>query len=268
MANRSTLDLSIIVPCRNEEENLELLLSRTDAAFHDTGIHWEIILIDDGSTDGTWSKISELEEKLDNARGIKHEVNKGIPGGWKPGVTHARGRYVRTTDADLQYLPEDFPRLYQTLREKEARGVDIVQGKREEHSKANSLRLALSMGFSIMLNLLFGMNLKDIKSGFLVMKREIFIDVLDYKTPYRHFQHLVTISAFCKGYHILQVPVLFDERHAGESNISRPLAFSLDALRDLPAAFLEFRINRTGRKKAKRSAASDTQSAAMERKVE
>lgn len=248
MANRTEIDISIIVPCRNEEENLDLLFSRTGAAFSDTGIRWEIILIDDGSTDDTWNKINELGEKSDNVRGVRHERNMGIPGGWKSGNASARGRYVLTTDADLQYRPEDFPKLYLALREKEADGIDIVQGKRDEHSGANLLRLTLSKGFSFMLNTLFGMKLKDIKSGFLVMKREIFADVLDYKSSFRHFQHLVTIAAFCKGYRIHQVPVLFDTRNAGASNISRPLAFSLDALRDLPAAFLEFRLGKTARK--------------------
>lgn len=235
------MELSIIVPCHNEEDNLELLVSRTESAMDSLDIYWEILLIDDGSTDKTWEVIKRLEKTSKHVRGVRHETNRGIPEGWRSGIVSAGGEYALTTDADLQYLPEDIPVLYKTLKDKEREGVHIVQGCRRKHSRINPLRLMLSKGFSLILNLIFRMRLEDIKSGFLVMRRNIFADVMEYEYNYTHFQHLVTIAASSKGYKIHQVPIKFDVRHKGESNITHPLLFSAGALRDLLPAISEFR---------------------------
>ncbi|MDD5556343.1 MAG: glycosyltransferase family 2 protein [bacterium] len=241
--------VSVIVPCYNEEGNIEELVARTDTNFREHGIDGEIILVDDASTDGTAAKIREVMRRFPNVVTETHPRNLGIAGGWRTGLRLARGGYVLITDADLQYAPEDNAKLVARALET---GADIVQGFRIGHNYSDSLRYSLSLGFCWTLNILFGCRLHDIKSGYIVFRREVFRDVLETRHRYRHFQHFVTISAVSKGYRIVQVPIIFYERHWGSSFITNPFAFSLGSLRDLPKALWEFlvlnRLLRRGRR--------------------
>jgi phenylacetate-CoA ligase len=243
---QSPLDLSIIVPCFNEEGNLRELTRRLLEALEQARINAEILLVDDASKDGTRALIQELSRSHDGAIvGIFHDENRGIVGGWRSGVAQAQAPHVAITDADLQYAPEDLPRLFQILRRE---GPDIVQGWRIAHNFKSTYRFVLSLGFNLVLNKLLGTRLRDIKSGFLCTRREVFADMLVTHYPYRFLQHFIVTNAVHKGYRVRQEPVLFWNRHAGESFIRSPLRFSLRALRDLPYAFWEFRMLNRRRK--------------------
>jgi glycosyltransferase involved in cell wall biosynthesis len=234
--------LSIIVPCYNEERNLEELVRRTREALALHRLPAEILLVDDKSPDGTRALIERLAaQHPGEVRGLYHEKNRGIAGGWRTGLGAARAPLVLITDADMQYAPEDIPRLYQIF---EREHPDIVQGWRIAHNFRATYRYVLSLGFSFMLNKLFGTELRDIKSGFLCTRRQIFGEMLETRYPYRFPQHFITINAATRGYTIRQEPVLFWERHAGVSFIRSPLKFALRSLLDLPHAFWEFRIER------------------------
>jgi len=231
--------LSIIVPCFNEEKNLPLLVNRTNQALGEDGIPGEIVLVNDGSRDGTGAIIDLLAKQFQNIRAIHHPVNRGIVEGWRSGLAASTGEWVLTTDADLQYAPEDIPRL---SREMEAGGWDLVQGWRKDREDPSRIREVLSVGLSRLLQWIFSMDLQDVKSGFVVYRREVFQDILNFRQKYFSFQSLITVAAHFKGYRIRQVPILFHRRHAGESFIRRPLIFSLKAATDLPKAFYEYRI--------------------------
>lgn len=232
-------ELSVIVPCYNEEGNLRELVDRLAATFESFRIRAEILLIDDKSSDGTRALIEQLALERPSLRGVFHEQNRGIAGGWRSGAAAARAPVVAIMDADLQYAPEDLARLYQILgRER----TDVVQGWRIAHNFKATYRYLLSLGFSFLLNRLFGTRLRDIKSGFLCTRREVFLEILKTRYGYRFFQHFIVVNAASKGYRVRQEPVLFWERHAGESFIRSPLAFGLRSLVDLPRAFWEFRV--------------------------
>jgi phenylacetate-CoA ligase len=233
------LALSVVVPCFNEEENLPLLVERLETTLTEHGIEGEIILVDDASRDGTRESIRREAARRANVVGCYHDVNQGIVGGWRTGLSVARGEYVVTIDADLQYQPEDVARLYAEAR---ASGADLVQGWRRFSKENHFVRYALSVGLSGMLNVLFLMRLKDIKSGFILYRKEAFADILEYRGQYRMFQHFVTIAAHAKGYRIRQIPVTFERRHAGESFITQPARFAARVLREIPTAFLEYRV--------------------------
>ncbi|RME03317.1 MAG: glycosyltransferase family 2 protein [Deltaproteobacteria bacterium] len=238
------MELSIIVPCYDEEENITPLLERIEAAladFEGEGHAYEIILVDDGSTDRTGERIEAAAATDSHVVACHHERNRGIVAGWRTGLSVARGRFVLTTDADLQYRPEDIPTLYRTAIET---GADLVQGWRREHREGSRLRIVLSLGLSHLLNLLFGMRLKDIKSGFILYRRPCFEKILAYRGNYRHFQHFITIAAHAHGFSIRQIPIVFEKRHAGASFIQAPLRFSLEALHDIPIALWEYRFQR------------------------
>ena len=233
--------LSVIVPCFNEEKNLPLLVNRTNRALGNAAIPGEVVLVNDGSRDGTGAVIDLLAKQFQNVRAVHHASNRGIVEGWRSGLAASSGEWVLTTDADLQYAPEDIPRLYEAMK---TGGWDLVQGWRRDREDPSRFRAFLSVGLSKMLQWMFAMNLQDVKSGFVVYRREVFRDVLDFKQKYFSFQSLITVAGHFKGYRIHQVPITFHRRHAGESFIRRPLIFSLRAATDLPKALYEYRIRK------------------------
>src|SRR5262249_5033871 len=139
--------VSVVVPCFNEEANLRELVARLDATFALHHLPAEILLVDDASRDGTWGVIQSLQGALSafaEVRGLRHETNRGIVGGWKSGAEAARAPHLVITDADLQYAPEDIPRLYAILLRED---VDVVQGWRIAHDFKATYRYVLSLGF-------------------------------------------------------------------------------------------------------------------------
>jgi phenylacetate-CoA ligase len=232
-------ELSLIVPCYNEEGNLRELVARLAVVFKIFGLRAEIVLVDDRSADGTRALIQQLAAEHPFVTGVYHERNQGIVGGWRSGLAAAHAPVVAIMDADLQYAPEDLPRLYQIWKRE---GVDIVQGWRIAHNFKATYRYVLSLLYSFLLNRLFGTRLHDIKSGFLCTRREVLDDILKTRYQYRFFQHFIVVNAVSKGYSLRQEPVLFWNRHAGVSFITSPLRFGLRSLVDLPNAFREFRL--------------------------
>ena len=235
------IEVSVIAPCLNEEENIEPLVKRINKALNKARINGEIILINDGSKDDTLSILKKVKSKTKNLIIINHNKNKGIVEAWKSGLRKATGRYVITTDSDLQYLPEDIPRLYKKIKGSK---FDLVQGRREKDEEKNFIRDSLSVSLSFILNRIFSMKLKDIKSGFIIYKRKVFKDILDYKKNYNLFQHFVTVAAHWKGYKIKQIPVKFAKRKHGKSFINAvPVKFIVKILLDIPKAISEYRLN-------------------------
>ena len=240
----AAFDLSIIVPCFNEEANLANLVARIHETMTMAGIAAEVVLVDDCSRDRTRQIIVDLSRQHPFVTGVFHERNQGISGGWRSGLHASHAPAVAIMDADLQYAPEDLPRLYRIWQREKP---DLVQGWRIAHNFKATYRYVLSLGFSFLLNKLFGTNLKDIKSGFLCTSREIFKDMLETQHSYVFPQHFIVINAAAKGYSIRQEPVLFWNREAGESFITSPFRFGLRSLVDLPHAFVEFRLHRRKR---------------------
>src|SRR6059058_1113779 len=106
--------LSICVPVYNEEENLPLLHEAIASVFDANQIDGEILLVDDGSRDGSWAQIQKLVEKDPRVRGLKFQANCGETAASDAGLRAARGKYVMTMDADLQNDPRDIPKFIQT----------------------------------------------------------------------------------------------------------------------------------------------------------
>src|SRR5258707_15633279 len=118
--------LSVCVPVYNEEENLPLLHAATAKVFDANGIAGEIVLVDDGSKDGSWAQIEKLVALDARVRGLKFKNNCGETAASDAGLRAARGTYVMTMDADLQNDPQDIPAFIAALET----GVDCVCGSR------------------------------------------------------------------------------------------------------------------------------------------
>jgi phenylacetate-CoA ligase len=235
-------DLSVVVPCYNEEENIPLLVERIIGTFRYRNIDGELILVDDCSKDHTWSLIKKYQKKYSNVHGVHNDVNLRMVRSWKKGVSYAKGKYVVIIDADLQYLPEDIPRLYECAK---SGNYDLVQGWRIYAEGTPTSRIFFSKAMSVMLNILFWTGLKDVKSGFILYKRSAFNDIFSDSSEFIYFQHLMTVAALAKGYTVKQIPVIFEKRHAGVSYISNlPWKFMWDAARDIPKALKKYLFRR------------------------
>ena len=109
------MDLSIVIPLFNEEESLPELLSWIDHALASLSVNFEVILIDDGSTDGSWSVIESLIPQHPPVTAIRFSKNYGKSQALHAGFARAKGRVVVTMDADLQDSPEEIPGLYKKI---------------------------------------------------------------------------------------------------------------------------------------------------------
>ena len=236
-----SLDLSVVVPCYNEELNVPELAQRVVRIFDTGGLRGELILVDDGSTDATARVIREHSERDPRVVGVFHRVNRGMAGAWRTGVNAARGAHVAIIDADLQYQPEDILRLYHTLMDS---SVDVVQGWRSSVGRERGARYSLSRGFNTILNTAFGMSLKDNKSGFVCCAREVIQDLLTYTGSYAYWQSFLMVAAHTKGYSYKEVETVFEERKQGESFLAnKAYRAAARCLVDVGTALWEYRVN-------------------------
>jgi len=236
-------ELSVIAPCFNEELNLPELTRRVLTTFDRGGLSGELVLVDDGSSDGTRRVIEGLVSSEDGrVVGRFHVQNRGIAHAWKTGVAAARAPLVAVIDSDLQYQPEDLLRLRRELLEY---SVDVVQGFRSPVGRARGARYHLSRGLNFLLNTSFGMHLRDNKSGFVMCSREVMEDLLTYRGSYYYWQSFIMVAAHAKGYSYKEVETLFEPRHAGKSFLDQAAyRASLRSLVDVGHAAWEYRVDR------------------------
>lgn len=237
-----SLEISIIVPCFNEELNIPELVTRVLQTLSAGKLAGELLLVDDGSSDGT-ARVVREQSLLHpgRVRGVFHRTNRGMAAAWRSGVDAALGAYVAIIDADLQYQPEDVLRLYRTLLDST---VDVVQGWRSMVGRVKDKRYHLSRGLNAVLNTAFGMSLKDNKSGFVCCTREVMQDMMTYTGSYRYWQSFIMVAAHAKGYSYREVETLFETRKQGVSYLDTGAYLtSARALVDVGKALWEYRIN-------------------------
>ena len=235
--------LSVLVPCLNEADSLPDFVARVHGALRSSPLAaasgWELILIDDGSRDASWDCIQRLQGTLPGLRAVRHARTAGIPSAWRTGLAHAQGDCICVIDADLQYDPEEIPRLWQTLHSTSA---DIVQGVRAADGRPRDPRYVLSRGLCGLLNLAFGMSLRDNKSGFFVCRRNVLADLLAFSGRYRHWQCFVMVAAHHRGYRIHEVDTPFRSRRSGRSAFGTlALGPAAGVALDLVTAWREYR---------------------------
>ena len=237
----STPELSVIAPCFNEQLNIPELARRVLHVFDRANLSGELVLVDDGSSDGTRAAIEE-QEKAHPGRvvGRFHPKNRGMAYAWKTGVAAARAPVVAVIDADLQYQPEDLIRLYNELLE---HSIDVVQGWRSAVGRERGGRYHISRGLNFLLNATFGMDLQDNKSGFVMCAKEVMEDLLTYDGDYYYWQSFIMVAAHAKGYSYKEVETLFENRRAGQSFLDGNTVKAVSrSFVDLGKAAWEYRI--------------------------
>lgn len=214
--------LSIIIPAYNERNFIEKVIQRVMDAPYDK----EIIVVDDGSTDGTSEWLREnCELQKENTGGesrnadveiqnsnkvhvIFHEKNIGKGGAVRTGVSVAKGDIIIIQDADLEYDPKDYPRLLEPILEGKA---DVVYGSRflRGPRRANySWQYAGNMLITLVSNMATGLNLTDMETGYKIFKKEVFQGI-EIKSNRFGFEPEITAKVAKKGCVIYEVPISY-----------------------------------------------------------
>lgn len=236
------VDLSVIAPCLNEEGNVNRLVERIHQALAGSAIRYEIVLVDDGSTDSTWNVISDLQA-LDGERikAVRHERNMGIVSSWRSGLSTASAGISCLIDADLQNPPEAIPDLWSQLMTGRSH---IVQATRSSIEWNRDARYRASRGLNWLLNVVFRDSAHDNKSGFLLAPTDVLLRTLTFRKKYRYPQTFVRVAARSRGYSVGEVETLFEPRRAGKSFLSNRSALRVyfGVLQDVVRAIPEFRV--------------------------
>lgn len=234
--------LSLVAPCLNEQNNVAQLAERFFAAAESRRVNAEVVYVDDGSTDETRANIELLSKTFaGRVRLVVHQTNLGISKSWFDGVTEASGEFVCLIDADLQNRPES---VFDLLRALEEADVHLARGVRIPVSHNARHRVFLSRGLNRLLNLLFKMNSRDNKSGFILCRRADLLSLLEPMSNFKHFQTFIGVSANNLGLSIAEIDTPFEDRRSGESFLTgRTVRTILDVLVDINKARKIFPAN-------------------------
>jgi glycosyltransferase involved in cell wall biosynthesis len=210
------MKLSVIMPVYNEIETLEEIVNRVQSV----GLAEEIIIVDDGSVDGTREILKHLEQ-LPQIRIIMHEVNQGKGAAVVTGMRAAQGDVIVIQDADLEYDPNDYQKLLQPI---EAGQADVVYGSRFAE-KNNKRPLFLNWMANKILtyatNLLYGASLTDMETCYKVFRRELVTDMTIHARRFE-FEPEFTSKLLKQNVRILEVPISFNPRGYGEGKKITP----------------------------------------------
>jgi phenylacetate-CoA ligase len=193
-----TKDLSVILPCLNEQDNLVELHARISSTIAKLGIDAEIIFVDDGSTDGTSRVTKKLAaQKMIKVVTVRHDTNRGIFQSWKSGLSVAKGRFVAFLDSDLQNPPEVLADLWHQMQRREAH---FVQAARVTPSEFDVNRNRSTKALNGILNWFYRDNAHDSKSGFFIVPKSIAADIFNLRGTYKFPHTFVRVSALSRGY--------------------------------------------------------------------
>ena len=184
----ATLDISVVVPLYNEEESLPELVEWIDRVARGEGLSYEVILVDDGSGDGSWRVIESLHERFAAVRGIKFARNYGKSAALYCGFAEARGEVVFTMDADLQDSPDEIPALRHMVLDE---GYDLVSGwKKKRHDPAG--KRWPSKFFNWTARTVSGIRLHDFNCGLKAYRRRVVKAIEVYGEMHRYIP--ITVS--------------------------------------------------------------------------
>ncbi len=215
--------LSIFFPMWNEEEYIERTLAaarETCATLvqHGEIADYELIVVDDASTDATGRIADELAASDRHVKVLHHPVNRKLGGAIKTGFATATGDLVLYTDADLPFDMDELQRACRLLRHYEA---DIVSAYRFDRTGEGYVRTIYSAIYNVLVRLLFGVRMRDINFAFKLCRRRIF-DHVELKSEGSFIDAELVIRAHKLGYHIVQFGVDYFPRTRGVSTLSSP----------------------------------------------
>ena len=205
------MDISVIVPLFNEEESLAKLSEWIDRVMKENSLSYEIIMVDDGSTDKSWPIIKELSAANPAIRGISFRRNYGKSAALYHGFAAAQGNVVITMDADLQDSPEEIPELYRMVTEE---GWDIVSGWKKQRFDNKLTKNLPSKLYNATARKVTGINLHDMNCGLKAYRNEVVKNIEVYGEMHRYIPYLAKNAGFGR---ITEKPVQHQKRKYGVS---------------------------------------------------
>lgn len=202
------MDISLIIPVYNEKESLPILQDKIVAAMTELGLVWEIIYIDDGSTDGSTQVLEELQTQADNITLALMRRNRGKSQALHSGFALAQGDVMITLDSDLQDEPQEIKNLVAKLNE----GFDVVVGWKKERNDPITKTLP-SWIANRTTRLFTGLHLHDMNSGL----KGIRADVVKQINIYGDLHRYIPILAYYEGFRVTEIPVIHHPRQYGHS---------------------------------------------------
>ncbi len=205
------LDISVIVPAYNEEESLPELNDWISRVMTSHGLSYEILIIDDGSTDRTWEKVRELSALNPHCKGLRFNRNHGKSAALQTGFQHAAGRVVITMDADLQDSPDEIPELFRMITEQ---GYDLVSGwKKKRHDPIG--KTLPSKLFNYVTGKISGIKLHDFNCGLKAYSNVVVKNIDVYGEMHRY------IPVICKWHGFSRIGEKVVEHRARKYGVTK-----------------------------------------------
>lgn len=207
------MDISVIVPLYNEEESLPELFAWIDRVMKTNDFSYEVIFVNDGSTDKSWEVIEQLSEQSDHVKGIKFRRNYGKSPALYCGFKEAQGDVVITMDADLQDSPDEIPELYHMITKD---GFDLVSGYKQNRKQGDPLSKTIPTKlFNATARKVSGIhNLHDFNCGLKAYRKDVVKNIEVYGEMHRYIPYLAKNAGFSR---IGEKPVHHQARKFGVS---------------------------------------------------
>ena len=189
------MDISVIIPLYNEEESIRELYNWIERVMSKNKFSYEVVFINDGSTDSSWNIIEQLSKEHQQVKGIKFRRNYGKSPALYCGFKEAQGDVVITMDADLQDSPDEIPELYRMIKEK---GYDLVSGYKQKRYDPISKTLPTKL-FNATARKISGIkNLHDFNCGLKAYRRDVVKNIEVYGEMHRYIPYLAKNAGFSK----------------------------------------------------------------------
>lgn len=189
------MDISIVISLLNEKESLPELIKEIEKALNPTSLTYEVIMVNDGSTDGSWDTIKELAQTRSYIRGISFRRNYGKSAALYCGFEAAEGDVVITMDADLQDDPNEIPQLYKMIKEE---GYDLVSGWKKKRYDSKLTKNLPSKIYNATARWVTGIKLHDMNCGLKAYKNIVVKNIEVYSEMHRYIPYLAKNAGFTK----------------------------------------------------------------------
>ena len=202
--------ITVVIPCLNEEGNLERLLLNIEETFENMGFSLPVLVVDDGSTDNSYQILKQMSEKYDYLSIIRHPHRRGVTGVWKTALDNVQTDWIFWGQADLESDPRtDLPLLLEAC----VPGVDAVAGWRQKRGDGKILASQIANSTC---SLLFGLKIHDM--NWIKLVRRDLLSTLPVETI-THRYLLAVLAA--QGYNVTEVPTPWHPRHSGTSKFGK-----------------------------------------------
>jgi glycosyltransferase involved in cell wall biosynthesis len=228
--------VSLVIPMFNEELNIEHAITAAVEALQKYSDDYEVIIVDDASTDGSPQFVARMTTENPRIRTIRHDKNRKLGGALKSGYTAASKDLVLYMDADLPFDPDVLGRA---IRAMDVTGADLIAGYRLDRTIEGLRRTIYSYVYNAIIGVLFGWPHRDINFSFKLMKREV-LEAIELKSEGSLIDAELIVKAKNRGFAIQQIGLDYFPRIRGTSHLSSP-AVILKIFRELVTLYPEMR---------------------------